>query len=94
MSIALLYERSEADEVGILPAKAEGENVALPHLVGSGPLKEARPWRITPGLAFGLLDEFFFVQGLAHCFGACLEKKDSLQRVGNSPHTKERVLLL
>ena len=32
----------KADEVGVLASQTEGEDVGLPHLVGSRPLEEAR----------------------------------------------------
>lgn len=36
----------EGDEVGVAPAEPEGEDVRLPHLVGRGPLEEARAGQI------------------------------------------------
>jgi hypothetical protein len=41
----------KADEVGVLASQAEGEDIGLPHLVGRGPLEEARLGRIALGLA-------------------------------------------
>ncbi len=45
----------KADEVGVLASQTEGKDIGLPHLVGGGPLKEARlGW-----MALGLGLRFF-----------------------------------
>ena len=45
----------KADEVGVLASQTEGKDIGLPHLVGSGPLEEARfGW-----IALGLAPRFF-----------------------------------
>jgi hypothetical protein len=51
----------EADEVGVLAAQAEGEDVGLPELIRRGALEEARPRRITPGFGTRLLEELVLV---------------------------------
>ncbi len=56
----------EADEVGVLAAQAEGEDVRLPQLVRRGALEEAGPGGIALGLGAGRLEELLLVQGAAH----------------------------
>jgi hypothetical protein len=51
----------EADEVGVLAAQAEGEDVGLPELIRRGALEEARPRRITLGFGARLLEELVLV---------------------------------
>jgi hypothetical protein len=38
----------ETDQVGVAAPEAKGEDIALPHLIGRGPLKEARSRQIAP----------------------------------------------
>jgi len=47
----------KADEVGVLASQPEGEDIGLPHLVGSGTLEEARLGRITLRLAARSLEQ-------------------------------------
>jgi len=82
------------DEIRVLPSQAKGKDVALPELVGGGPLKEAGLWGIAFGPGLGLLDEFFFVQGPAHGFMACLEAEDPAQGMGDAPYSKAGMALL
>jgi hypothetical protein len=51
----------KADEIGILASQAEGEDIGLPHLVGSGALEEARLGGITLGLAPGFLEQLLLM---------------------------------
>ena len=51
----------KADEVGVLASQPEGKDIGLPHLVGSGPLEEARFGRIALGLALRLLEQLLLV---------------------------------
>ena len=51
----------EADEVGVLAAQPEGEDIGLPQLVGRGALEEARPGGMTLGLGLRLLEELVLV---------------------------------
>ena len=72
----------EPDQVGIttrpqpfgrpdsFPTKLEGEDIALPHLVGRGTLEKARLRRVGRRLLLFGRDELFAVQGLAHRFRA------------------------
>jgi hypothetical protein len=56
----------EADEVGVLAAQAEGEDVGLPELVGGGALELAGCGRATRGLDLGLREQGLRVQLPAH----------------------------
>jgi hypothetical protein len=51
----------EADEVGVLAAQPEGEDIGLPQLVGCGALEEARLGRITPRFGARLLEQLLLV---------------------------------
>jgi hypothetical protein len=51
----------KADEVGVLAAQPEGEDVGLPQLVGRGALEEARPGGITLRFGARLLEELLLV---------------------------------
>lgn len=74
----------EGDEVGIAPAEPEGEDVALPELIGRGALKETgasevalfgrRSRRHQPGL----------VQSLAHSLRAGLKKEPATEQLGDT----------
>jgi len=50
------------------PAKLEGKDIALPHLVGRGALEKARLRRVGRRLLLPQLDELFAVQGFSHRF--------------------------
>ena len=56
----------KADEVGVLASQTEGEDVSLPHLVGSGALEEARLGGIPLGLGARLLQQLLLMQGPAY----------------------------
>lgn len=56
----------EADEVRILAADTEREDVRLPQLVGRGPLEGLRLGRMVPRLVLRLLDQLPRVQRAAH----------------------------
>jgi len=60
----------KADEVGVLPAELEGEDVGLPELVGGRALEGAGRGRIPPGLGLWLLEQGLFVEGAAHRLAA------------------------
>jgi len=51
----------KADEVGVLASQPEGEDIGLPHLVGSGALEEARPWGITLGFTARFLEQLLLM---------------------------------
>jgi hypothetical protein len=56
----------EADEVGVLAAQPEGEDVGLPQLVRRGALEEARPGGVPLGFGARLLEEMVLVERAAH----------------------------
>jgi hypothetical protein len=51
----------KADEVGVLASQPEGEDIGLPHLVGSRALEEARPGGITLGFGTRLLEQLLLM---------------------------------
>ena len=51
----------KADEIGVLASQPEGKDIGLPHLVGGGPLEEARLGRIARGLALRLLEQLLLM---------------------------------
>jgi hypothetical protein len=69
----------EGDQVGVVAAEPEAEDVTLPHLVGGGPLEEAGFGGIAFGPSGGRGDEFLLMQGAAHRFGAGLQKEPAAQ---------------
>jgi hypothetical protein len=71
----------EANDVGVLAAQPERENVRLPHLIGRGPFKEARSRQIAPRLRRAL-DQALFFEGLADRFAAGGQKEDPPQQLG------------
>jgi hypothetical protein len=73
----------EPDEVGVLAAQPEGEDIGLPHLVGRGALKEARLGRVTRGFAARLLEELVLVQGAAHRLPAHRQKQHPPQELAD-----------
>jgi hypothetical protein len=52
----------EADEICVLSPQPEGENIGLPHLVGSRAFEEAWTGWILLGFAAGLLDQLLLMQ--------------------------------
>ena len=56
----------EADEVGVLAAQPEGEDVGLPELVRRRPLKRAGRGGVVRGLRSSLLEQGLLVQRAAH----------------------------
>ncbi len=73
----------EADQVGVLAAQAEGEDVGLPELIRRGALEEARPGRITPGLGTRRLEELVLVEGAAHRLPAPGQEQDPPQELAD-----------
>jgi hypothetical protein len=84
----------EGDQVGVVAAQPEAEDVTLPHLVGGGPLKEAG----LGGIAFGPPgsggNEFLLVQGSAHRLGAGLHEEPAAQHLCDAPCSPPLVGLL
>jgi hypothetical protein len=84
----------EGDQVGVVAAQPEAEDVTLPHLVGGGPLEEAG----LGGIAFGPpgsgCNEFLLVQRAAHRLGAGLHEEPAAQHLRDAPHAPSPVGLL
>jgi hypothetical protein len=78
----------KADEVGVLAAQPEGEDIGLPHLVGCGTFEEARLRGVTLGFGARCLEELVFVQGAAHRFAAHRQKQYAPQELADllDPH--------
>jgi hypothetical protein len=51
----------KADEVGVLASQPEGKDIGLPHLVGSGALKEAWLGWMALGLGLTFLEQLLLV---------------------------------
>jgi hypothetical protein len=73
----------EADEVGVLAAQAEGEDIGLPQLVGRGALEEARPGGITLGFGARLLEELVRVERAAHRLAAHRQEQHAPQELAD-----------
>jgi hypothetical protein len=73
----------EADQVGILAAQAEGEDVGLPQLVRRGALEEARSGRIPLGFGARLLEELVLVQGATHGLPAHRQEQHAPQELAD-----------
>jgi hypothetical protein len=84
----------EGDEIRILAAQPEGEDIRLPHLVGRGPLEEPRPRDVARAARSCLLQQPGGVQLLAHGFRAGLEEEKPPQPLGDALDAKVRVLPL
>jgi hypothetical protein len=65
----------KTDQVGVLAAQTEGEDVGLPHLVGRGTLKKARLGRIAPRFGLPLLQKLLLVQRAANRLPAHRKKQ-------------------
>ena len=73
----------EADQVGVLAAQPEGEDVGLPQLVRGGALEEARPRGITLGFGTRLPEELVRVEGAAHGLPARGQEQDAPQELAD-----------
>jgi hypothetical protein len=65
----------KADQVGVLASQAEGEDIGLPHLVGSGTLKETRLGGIAPRLRPRLLEQLLLMESPADRLPAHRQKQ-------------------
>jgi len=82
----------EADEIRVAATEPEGEDVGLPHLVGGGPLKEARPHQVAP--RFGSqLHQTLLAQDLAHRPGAGRQEEHPAQQLRDPLDPAGRLLL-
>lgn len=84
----------EGDQVRVGPAQPEAKDVALPHLVGRGPLEKPGLARIAFGPPDHRLHQLFLVQGLAHGLRADLHQEPAVHHLGDAPHAPTAVGLL
>ena len=56
----------EGDDIGVTSAQTEGEDIRLPHLIGRGPFKKARPGEIALFRRRGGRHQLGIVQSLPH----------------------------
>jgi hypothetical protein len=83
----------EGDEVTVTAAQPEGEDVRLPHLIGSGPFKEAWPGDVLllgRGLGF---QQVGLMELLAHGLRTGLKEEDPPEPLGDGFNSKGRVFL-
>jgi hypothetical protein len=73
----------KADEVGVLAAQPEGEDVGLPQLVGRGALEAARPGRVPRGFGARWLEELVRVQRATHRLPAHGQKQHAPQELAD-----------
>jgi hypothetical protein len=84
----------EGDEIRILAAQPEGEDIRLPHLVGRGPLEEPRAGEVTRWPRPCFLQQAGGVQLLAHRFRAGLHQEAPAQPLGDALDPEGRVFFL
>jgi hypothetical protein len=84
----------EGDEVGIAAAQPESEDVRLPHLVGGGPLEEARAGDIALFLFGRGRHELGLLEALAHGAGAGRQEEPAAQQLGDALDAEGGVGLL
>jgi hypothetical protein len=82
----------EGDEIGILAAQPEREDIRLPHLVGGGPLEEAGAGEIARAAGPCFRQQPAGVQLLAHGFRAGLHQEEPAHPLGNAFHPEGRML--
>ena len=75
----------EADQVGIVAPQPNGQDIALPELVRSGPLKKPRLRGVLLGLDRGLLHQPLCGKGLVNRGGAGAHKEKALQDIADPP---------
>ena len=84
----------ETDQVSVLAAQAEGEDVGLPHLVGRGALKKARLGGIAARLGFSFLQQLLLVQRAANRLPAHRQKQCPPQEVADLLNAQVRMTAL
>ena len=82
-----------ANQVGVFPGQTKRQDVALPHLVGSGPLEKAGLGRILFGLLFNRCVQPLIAQGPLDGGGAGLNQKKPLEDIGDASDPVSRVFL-
>jgi hypothetical protein len=84
----------EPDQVRILTTEANGANVALPHLIGCGPLKETRFRWIPVRFAPHFLDEALLMQHPPDRLATHRQEQPPAQQLRDLLHAQGRLLLL
>jgi hypothetical protein len=82
----------EGDEVGITAAQPKGEDVRLPHLVGRGPLEEARAGDVAGLARRNRSHQTSRVQVLAHRLRASRHEEPAAQELGDALDTEGGML--
>jgi hypothetical protein len=83
----------ETDEVGVAATEPEGEDVRLPHLVGSGALEKARAHQVAPRLG-RRLDQPLGFEGLANGLRAGSQEEHPAEQLRDALDAARRFLLL
>jgi hypothetical protein len=81
----------EGDQVSVTTAEPEGKNIALPHLIGGGPLEEARTGEVALFGRRGLRHQLRLMQSLAHRLGAGRQKEPAAQQLRDAFDAEGRV---
>ena len=84
----------ERDQVRVVAAQPEAEDVALPHLVGGRPLEKPGLARIAFGPPDQRVHQVFLVQRPAHGFRAHLHQEPAVHHLGDAPRAPAPVGLL
>jgi hypothetical protein len=84
----------EGDEVGVTATQPEGEDVGLPHLIGSSPLKEAGPHHVLRRFGPSFLHQALSLERLAHRRRAGLQEEHPLEQLRDPLDPAGRFLLL
>jgi len=84
----------EGDDVRCLAAQPEGEDIALPKLVGRCPLKEPGPFRALPGAPLGALHQPLLPQGLPHGLRRGPQEESAAKKLGDPLHPQAGVVFL
>jgi hypothetical protein len=84
----------KTDQIGIAASQPQRHDVALPQLVGTGALEEARLGDVSRRLAAGFFHQTPLGKGLVHRRRAGSHQKKTLEHIGNPPRTVFRMLRL
>lgn len=83
------------NQVGVFAAQPEGEDVALPHLVGGGPLEEPWPGEVAlAAFGSGRLHQAGPVQPVAHGLRAGGQQEEPSQQLTDAAHPELGMLVL
>lgn len=83
----------EGDQVGIATAESEGEDVALPELIGSGPLKETRTSEVALFGWWSRRHQLRLMESLAHRLRTGFEEEPAAQQLGDAFDARGGLLL-